>query len=64
MCMTMMDTERKEAYECLIVDLQLFRTRRGEQRQANVRQCPSCGEPVEIVLADKRELPLVAGPTS
>ncbi len=57
-----MDLEKKAAYERIIADLQLFRTRRGEERQTNVRACPSCGWCLEIVLVDKQELPVVPEP--
>lgn len=54
-----MEPKKKTAYEEIIADLQIFRTRRGGERQINVRACPHCGNLVEIVLADKREHPVV-----
>jgi hypothetical protein len=54
-----MEPEKKTAYEEIIDELQIFRTRRGGERQANVRACPYCEGLVEIVLADKRERPVV-----
>lgn len=54
-----MAQEKQAAYEAIIADLRIFRTRRGEERQANIRTCPHCGNLVEIVLLDKREHPVV-----